>query len=147
MVEPLLDEPLSGRRHAREKYLSNEVIAEPKAEAIDAQDPPLTQALELLDELGRLDAQQISNRFRLEGLVEDRGRKKDAVRPVTLGAALCEERSVSVSDGRAFRPFASASATRRGSPPVESCNSSIPTSARSSRESGSSRIRVSASRR
>ena len=81
MVEPLLQESLPGRRDAFEQHLADEVVAEPEPEAVDAEDAPLAQALQRLDEFGCVDAEEIGERFRLEWLLEDGGGDEDAIRP------------------------------------------------------------------
>ena len=145
IVEPLAKEPLPGGRDALEQDLADEVVAEAEAEPVDAEDAPLAQALELLEELGCVDAEQVGERLGLERLLEQRGGDEDAVCPVALGAALGEQRvGQCLATGAAWCPLASASATKRGSPPVDSCSSGIPSGARSSGESGSSSTRRSA---
>ena len=92
VVEPLPQEALPGGGDAFEQHLADEVVAEAEAEPVDAQDPPFAEALELLDELGGVGAEEICERLGLERLLEHRGGDEDAVCPVALGAALGEQR-------------------------------------------------------
>jgi len=48
IAEPLLQETLPRRRDASEQHLADEVVAEPKAEPVDAEDAAFAQALQLL---------------------------------------------------------------------------------------------------
>ena len=79
IVEPLPQQALAGGRDALEQHLADEVVAEAEAEAVDAEDPPFAEALELLDELGGVDAEEVCERLRLERLLEHGGGDEDAV--------------------------------------------------------------------
>ncbi len=92
LVEPLLQESLPGRRDALQQHRADELVAESEPEAVDAEDAPFAQPLERLDEFGRVDAEEIGERFGLEWLLEDGGGDEDAIRPVALGAALSKQR-------------------------------------------------------
>ena len=96
------------------------------------------EALELLDELGGVDAEEVCERLRLERLVEHGGGAEDAVAHGAFGPALGEQRLGERPRGPADWPFATVSVTKRGLPPVESCSSGIPSGASSLGESGSS---------
>ena len=56
------------------QHLPDEVVAKAETEAFDAQDPSLTEALELLAELCRVRAEYIRQRLGLKRLVDNRGR-------------------------------------------------------------------------
>src|SRR5262245_64158527 len=100
--QPLEQEAPASRRDALEQDLADEVVAEAEAEPVDAEEPPLAEPLELLEELGRVDSEEVRERLGIEGLLEQRGSGQEPVGPLALGATLGEER---VREGaRAFGP-------------------------------------------
>ena len=72
--------------------MAHEVVAESKAEAVDAEDAPCAQAFECLDELGGVDVEELGEWFRLKRMLEDGGGDEDAMRPVALGVTLSKQR-------------------------------------------------------
>ena len=51
---------------------ADQVVAEAEAQAVDAEDRPFAEALELLGELGRVDVEELGERLGLERLLEHR---------------------------------------------------------------------------
>src|SRR3989442_7930827 len=92
LVESLVEQSMTRRGQAGAENLAHELVAEAEAETVDPEDPALAQSLELLDELGLVDAQQSRERLRLERLLEHGGGEQDAVAPGAFGAALREQR-------------------------------------------------------
>jgi hypothetical protein len=67
--------------------VSDEVVAKPESQPGCAQESPVAQTLELLGELGRVDAQHLGEELWLERLLEGSGAGQDAVGVGTLHAA------------------------------------------------------------
>ena len=92
MVEALLQQPAPRRGDVLAQHLADEVVAEAEAEPVDAEDPPLTEALELLGERRRIRVEDVGERLGRERLLEQRGGGEHAEGPRAFGAALREQR-------------------------------------------------------
>ena len=69
-VDLVLEEPSARRRDALEQHLAYEVVPEAEAEAVDAEQPPLAEAFELLGRAPSVRPEHGGEPFRVEGLLE-----------------------------------------------------------------------------
>jgi hypothetical protein len=108
------------RGQAVEKHFANELVPEPEPESIRAQEAALAQRLESLGDPVRVDAQHRFDVMWLERWFEHRRRDQNPIRARPLLPALRQDRLGEVFEGVEAAAFATASATKRGLPPVDS---------------------------